>query len=102
MSVRTCKVTYVDAGGIEHAVPRTGTAGLRAWPITNQSKRWRSALRREDSIRHGAPVGFARVAVADVRREEIDEAARCMLAAGGDQRGYIPRGSRGGGKLVHK
>ena len=114
--------------------PRTELAGLTAttWPITSQSKRWRSAasfcltvgaetFRPRASIqvatwsgstaasertpcashqarnsRHGAPVGFAGIAVADVGGEEIDEAARCMLAAGGDQRGYIPRGSTGG------
>ena len=40
-----------------------------------------------EEFRDGPPVGFAGIAVADVRGEEIDEAPRRGLAAGGDQRG---------------
>ena len=37
-------------------------------------------------LRHGAAVGPARVRVADVGREEFQEAKRGALAGGGDQR----------------
>jgi hypothetical protein len=36
----------------------------------------------------GAPVGFADIAVADIRSEEINKAPRGVRSAGGNERGF--------------
>jgi hypothetical protein len=61
-------------------------------------------------LRHGAAVGAPRVQVANVRREEFEEAERSAIAGGGDQRRQNVRRVRStcgfraiddGGELIH-
>src|ERR1700682_2448539 len=71
--------------------PRTECAGLTGttWPLTRQSHRWRSAV-----------IGPARVRVADVGREQFEEAHAGALAGGSDESWKSWR-CRDGNELVH-